>query len=77
MVIAPVLLGEYSSVSPQNFIKGMIMFVITDELDTNSSSCQKASSNKKTVKINKKNNNNRNNIFTFELSTLIKKVKII
>lgn len=54
MVIAPVLLGEYSSVSPQNFIKGMIMFVITDELDTNSSSCQKASSNKKTVKINKK-----------------------
>lgn len=55
MVIAPVLLGEYSSVSPQNFIKGMIMFVITDELDTNNSSCQKASSNKKTVKINKKN----------------------
>lgn len=54
MVIAPVLLGEYSSVSPQNFIKGMIMFVITDELDTNSSSCQKASSNKKTVKIIKK-----------------------
>lgn len=76
MVIAPVLLGEYSSVSPQNFIKGMIMFVITDELDTNSSSCQKASSNKKTVKINKKKKN-RNNIFTFELSTLIKKVKII
>lgn len=76
MVIAPVLLGEYSSVSPQNFIKGMIMFVITDELDTNSSSCQKASSNKKTVKINKKEIN-RNNIFTFELSTLIKKVKII
>lgn len=77
MVIAPVLLGEYSSVSPQNFIKGMIMFVITDELDTNSSSCQKASSNKKTVKINKKKKKNRNNIFTFELSTLIKKVKII
>lgn len=76
MVIAPVLLGEYSSVSPQNFIKGMIMFVITDELDTNSSSCQKASSNKKTVKKNKKKIN-RNNIFTFELSTLIKKVKII
>lgn len=56
MVIAPVLLGEYSSVSPQNFIKGMIMFVITDELDTNNSSCQKASSNKKTVKNNKKKN---------------------